>query len=200
MLLHDIVITRLSETSKPHGPSILSLASISLRCTRSWKNAGTSTPSRVRPSRSWRWASTCSGTVMNCKRKEESPCVSSAEGDGGRRRAEVKRSQLQCRIPTTPQKAAVSDSDGSEVPRCLWARQWPQKLKWILSTRWVGWAMKRLCLYEELAGLALAIPVDVTSKKKSISCLFSFVCMCKYLKCICVNMSKKFYNFIKGQI
>lgn len=198
MLLHDIVITRLSETSKPHGPSILSLASISLRCTRSWKNAGTSTPSRVRPSRSWRWASTCSGTVRNCKRGGITQSALRLFRWGGWWKAEVKRG----RLPTMPQKADVSDSDGSEVPRCLWARQWPQRLKWILSTRWVGWAMKRLCLYEELAGLALAVPVDVTSREDKIYFLFVlfFLCMCIYLKCICVNMSKKLYNFIKGQI
>lgn len=78
-----------NNTFDPHRShldhSLLLFPFISLRCTRSWRNAGTSTLSRVHLSRSSLWASTCSGTVRSCKRKKESPkvpCSSSAEVDG----------------------------------------------------------------------------------------------------------------------
>lgn len=159
-----------------------------LRSTRSWKNAGTSTPSHVLRSRSLLWVSTCSGTARNCRRKKkESPKVPSsslAEVDGRRWRLDS----------TTPLKVDVSDSDSSELPRCLWAR--PPETERISSTPWMG---RQMCLYEELAGLALAVPVKLHLKEKKIFFLFCLLCMCIYWKYICVNMSRKFYNFINSK-
>lgn len=102
-------------------------------------------------------------------------------------KTEVKRSQL-CRITTMPQKADISESDVLNCQGAFEQGTKPPGTKVDLVHVKSGWAMKRMRLYEELAGLALAVERHL--KKTSISC-FVFLCMCIYLKCICVNMSRK---------